>query len=187
MRHKEHKVGDIIYLRGIKGRVTAVDSVTGKATVHAHTSGNLLGSAPAYKDIKKIERDGFKWPENTGSDKSTFTVDRNPLYNDRDFDSDATPVTDEKLRAREEGRFSKYVEDYWDALKAEDEEEVAFVKKAVIYQCSVIGASPELVLSGKCGIDGCAYPSKGGFRPDHFALSSCRSGGHNHCTCDSCF
>lgn len=26
-----------------------------------------------------------------------------------------------------------------------------------------------------------------GFFPDHQALSSCRSGGRNHCTCDGCF
>lgn len=39
-----------------------------------------------------------------------------------------------------------------------------------------------------CGIDGCTYPAApGSFAPPHTAMSSCRSGGRNHCTCDTCF
>jgi hypothetical protein len=31
------------------------------------------------------------------------------------------------------------------------------------------------------------HPTLSPFMPNHTALSSCRSGRHNHCTCDSCF
>lgn len=45
----------------------------------------------------------------------------------------------------------------------------------------------KLVLEGKCGIDGCTFPAKGGMSPDHYAGVSCKSGRSNHCTCNSCF
>lgn len=37
--------------------------------------------------------------------------------------------------------------------------------------------------------DFCRYiqDEHGGFGPPHFANPNCRSGGHNHCTCDTCF
>ena len=31
------------------------------------------------------------------------------------------------------------------------------------------------------------HPTLSPFAPAHKALSSCRSGGRNHCTCDGCF
>lgn len=38
-------------------------------------------------------------------------------------------------------------------------------------------------------IANCAYCQKykGQMHPDHFASPYCKSGGHNHCTCDACF
>jgi hypothetical protein len=186
MRKKEHKVGDIVYLRGIKGKVTAVDPASGKATVHAATSGNLLGSAPAFPDITRVSGKGFKWPENTHPERETFAIE-SELYAGKDFNTDAVPVEGDIMRGREESAYKTYKEDYWKAVESEDSGEVEFLKKAICFQAVVIGADTELALNGKCGIDGCAYPSKGGFGPDHFALSTCRSGGHNHCTCDSCF
>ena len=32
-----------------------------------------------------------------------------------------------------------------------------------------------------------AIRAANGFGPPHFASKRCRSGGHNHCTCDTCF
>lgn len=185
MRKKEHKIGDTVYLRGIRGKVTAVDPVTGKATVHAKTSGNLLGSAPAYKDIDLVSNAGFKFPENIHPERKTFALE-NAEYAGKNFDADAIPVEESK-RSREESAYKTYKEDYFKALEGDDAEEIAFLKKAVIFQSAVIGADTQSALEGKCGIDGCGYPSKGGFVPDHFALPTCRSGKHNHCTCDSCF
>lgn len=46
---------------------------------------------------------------------------------------------------------------------------------------------PKLVMEGKCGIDGCSFATKGGMAPHHYAGANCKSGKHNHCTCDSCF
>lgn len=46
---------------------------------------------------------------------------------------------------------------------------------------------PKMVMEGKCGIDGCGFSTIGGMAPDHYAGVSCKSGGYNHCTCDSCF
>jgi hypothetical protein len=185
MRKKAHQVGDTIYLRGIKGKVTAVDAATGKATVHAQTSGALLGSAPAYKDMPVRPAD-FKWPENTFPARDSFTVILDD-YAGTDFDAEPVPAEEGLKRSQASSQLGRFKEDYWKAVKSEDSDDLAVAKKAIEWQAVVAGADTAMIFEGKCGIDGCGYPSHGGFEPDHFALSTCRSGKHNHCTCDSCF
>jgi hypothetical protein len=36
-------------------------------------------------------------------------------------------------------------------------------------------------------VEGCPGCTEETFRPPHYASPFCKSGGHNHCSCDACF
>jgi hypothetical protein len=185
MRKKAHSVGDTIYLNGVKGRVSAVDPTSGKATVHSQKTGELLGSAPAYGELPVRPAD-FKWADVLPSGES-LTVVRDD-YIDRDFDADPIRAEDGFKRSQAQSLLSNFRADYFKAQASGDKEDLELAKKAIEYQAKVVGdVDLEAVFNGVCGIDGCGYASKGGFEPDHFAMSGCRSGRRNHCTCDGCF
>jgi hypothetical protein len=182
MRRKAHKVGDYLIIKGQRGKVTGVNS-DGTAIVHALKDGRLLGTAPAYAEMKHAPKQfSVSDIEKSGED---FKVAKDD-YDGHDFDA---PVVEEDpfKRKQSASRLNGYMEDYWKAVDENDSEDVAVITKAIEYESVVAGADSKLILDGMCGIDGCTYKTKGGFSPSHFALSTCRSGKHNHCTCDSCF
>lgn len=79
---------------------------------------------------------------------------------------------------------------YFQAVNSEDSEGMAAVADEIKKFSSGtedIKFDPSLVVEGKCGIDGCTFPAKGGMSPDHYASVGCKSGRANHCTCGACF
>lgn len=45
----------------------------------------------------------------------------------------------------------------------------------------------EVHLPRNTKVEGCPGCTEETFRPPHFASPACKSGGHNHCSCDACF
>lgn len=183
MRKKSHSIGDIVYIKGQRGMIRGVKE-DGSAIVHDTKTGLLLGTVPSFNEMKRlpinITLDEIKTSE------SDYVVAKDD-YTDRDFSLPTPAAANSIERKQSASRLSVYRKDYFDAIKTGNVEDGKIAFEALSYESVVSGANKELVLQGKCGIDGCEYPSSGGMEPPHINSTNCGGGGQPHCTCDSCF
>lgn len=183
MRKTSHSIGDIVYLNGKRGMVKGINP-NGTAIVHSTDNGQLLGTAPAYVDMKRLpSKIQLKDIED---EQGTYSVVKDD-YMDRDFDSPSLATTEWQKESAAK-RMLKYWKDYQESLAAGDAGYAAESLQAFEYEAVVSGADKELIKDNKCGLEGCQYIyGEGGFGPNHYASSGCKSGRRNHCTCDTCF
>jgi hypothetical protein len=183
MRKKGHSIGDIVYVKGQRGMIRGVKE-DGSGIVHDAKTGLLLGTVPSFNEMKRlpinITLDEIKDSE------SDYVVAKDD-YMDRDFSSPVPAAVNSMERKQSASRLSVYRKDYFDAIKTGNSEDEKVALDALSYEAVVTGADKELVLQGKCGIDGCEYDASGGMEPPHLGSTNCGGGGKPHCTCDSCF
>jgi hypothetical protein len=83
------------------------------------------------------------------------------------------------------------VDDAW-AKNSEDRQGLepirAGLQAIVDMKLAVVGAiQPERPPSRRTKVPGCPSCENDAHGPAHYASPNCQSGGHNHCSCDTCF
>lgn len=168
------RVGQIIKLKGEPVKVVSVNEDNTITVAHLSGSGKKGWAGKIALPKKRTTSSStinISIPE--GTETATLTLE---AYNNYSEPINYVAISElDKLRRQ-----------YFKQAK-ENPEAIGETLSNMRALCDVVSANFQDVIEGRCGIDECQTPHRGGDAPRHYPSARCESGQETHCTCDVCF